>query len=131
MDNRLFNVNGRGEDMLRLSLRLAFLQHCDNVKVKAWSQSKEHGLVLHWSDSHPDSQQFMAPLSADEVTPMVLAWLRSDFASNVKLGEWCDDHDHDGTNSSGWQVYCEDWGHVGSATNTLCAIRPAFLWHGK
>lgn len=131
MDNRLFNVNGRGDDMLLKALELAFLQFSDKCTVSAWEQSKQHGLILCWTNKVHNVIPTPGDLTAKQVFPIVKAWLSSDFAKTVELSDWCDDHDHDGHNSTGWQVYCSDWGHVGNQHYSICAVKPAYLWHGK
>ncbi len=130
MDNRVFNVNGRGDDMLLKALDLAFVQYGDS-KCVGWRQNDSAGLILCWSASHGGVTPFPSPLNAEQCTPVVDTWLKSDFAKSVKPGERCEDYDHDGHNSKGWQVYIEGWGHVGNEQYAICAIRPAYLWHGK
>lgn len=131
MDNRIFNVNGQGRDMLKKTLELAFLQQGDNTTCKGWRQTKDHGLILLWSDSREKANPLPAPMTADECVPMIEKWLETDFAKSVSLSRFCEDSDHDGSNSEGWQVYCEDWGHVDHDCYAICAIKPAFMWHGK
>lgn len=130
MDNRIFNVNGEGRDMLHKALELVFQQEGKNTTCRAWKQTKEHGLILLWSDSS-DANAFPAPLSAEECVPMIEKWLASDFAKTVELSRFCDNADHDGDNGKGWQVYCEDWGHVGGDHYAICGIKPAYMWYGK
>lgn len=129
MDNRLFNVNGSGVDLLLQTLKLAFMQsghsHC-----KAWSSSHEHGLILHWHSSDKVNK-LPAPMTAEDCVSFVKNWLNTDFAKQVVPSKWCNDMDHDGSNSLGWQVYCEDWGHVGNHSSAICGIKPAYMWHGK
>lgn len=131
MDNRIFNVNGSSEKMLQKTLDLVFAQEGDNTTCKAWKATKEHGLILLWSDSPKGCTPFPAPMSAIECAPIVSQWLKGDFAKSVDLSDFCEDMDHDGSNSDGWQVYCENWGHVGDEHQAICAIKPAFMWHGK
>jgi hypothetical protein len=128
-DNRLFNVNGRGEDQLLAALKLAFSQ--EGSSCKAWSQTRECGLILHWWDSDGGLNKLPGEMTPEDCLPIVLKWLGSDFASTVEPSEWCGDADHDGSNSIGWQVYVGDWGHVGASRTAICAVKPAYLWHGK
>ena len=131
MDNRIFNVNGSGEEMLRATLRLAFMQEGSSTRCKGWRLTK-NGLVLTW---YVDNDTAPFPVSngmtADEVLPMVLSWLAGDDAKDVLMEGWDANASHDGENSLGWRVFCEDWGHVGGCTNAICAVKPAFMWHGK
>ena len=130
MDNRLFNVNGSGDELLLAALSLVFKQQGDNTKCKAWVQTKDHGLILLWYKCS-NSNELPTSLTAEDSLPIVKNWLKGDFAKDVVLSDWCNDSDHDGHNSNGWQVYCEDWGHVGGRSNAICAIKPAFMWNGK
>lgn len=135
-DNRLFNVNGRSEEDLLSALRLVFNIWGTNSKAVAWIADPQKGLVLCW---HYDTETqyaskmapFPAPMTADEVLPTVLAYLRSEEAGKVQLDSWEEDADHDGDNGPGWRVYLEDWGHVGHCQYAICAIKRVFLWYGK
>lgn len=139
MDNRLFNVNGHGKEMLAATLHLARVQEggCWDFdkprKIDGYYVDPQKGLLLLWhvSSSNPKHQKFIAPMSPEAVTPMVLEWLKTDEALKIPLDRWERDADHDGSNSMGWRVYCEDWGHVGSDSYAFVAIKPVFLWHGK
>jgi hypothetical protein len=131
MDNRIFNVNGKGSQMLLHTLELVFEQ--TNLKCVGWIFSKTHGLILTW---HLDDKNIIPlpttkGLTASEVLPVVLSWLESDMAKTIKLEHWDSNYQHDGSNSKGWRVYCEDWGHVADHSCAICAILPVFLWYGK
>lgn len=131
MDNRVFNVNGSGDEMLLQVLKIAFMQAGRNTYAKAWLQTEEHGLVLCWVDSE-NLNTLPGAMTAEECMPMVKGWLSGEFAKSVKPAEWCEDVDHDGNNPDGWQVYVEGWGKVGPADyRAICGVRPAFMWHGK
>ena len=131
MDNRVFNVNGSGDQMLLAALQLVFAQEGASVRCKAWQVTKQ-GLVLSW---YPDKGTTPLPsskgMTASEVLPMVLGWLSSVDLTDIEMEGWDRDCDHDGENSMGWRVFCEDWGHVGSNHYAICAVKPAFMWHGK
>lgn len=134
MDNRKLAINGNGREFLKKALHLAFLQSSYNQEKEytcaAWEESKEHGLILCWSD--PDrTQRLPAELSSEEVVPMVEAWLAGDFAKSVEPNAGCENLDHDGDNKLGWEVYVGEWGHVGDNHYAICAIKPAYLWMGK
>lgn len=128
MDNRVFNINGEGPDMLKRVLALAFEQS-GNSKCPAY-ETTDKGLVLLWCKTDR-SIPFPAPLDADQASLVVWSWLESDDAKSIKLSGWDIDYDHDGDNEPGWRVFCEDWGHVGSSHYSIVAITPAFMWHGK
>lgn len=125
MDNRIFNVNGRGADMLRRALQLAFAQEGERTTCKAWAQTREHGLILMWCQGQGDSD-LPCEMTSEQIAPMVEQWLAGEFAKTVTPGEGCQNFDHDGHNEIGWQVYFERVGFY-----VICAVRPAYLHYGK
>jgi hypothetical protein len=129
MDNRVFNINGEGDEMLKRVIKLAFEQSGFDECV-AWWESNKYGLVLLWHTSE-NSFPMPSPLDAEQSAIMASAWLNGKFARNVELDDWDADMDHDGDNGMGWRVYCEDWGHVGHDSRAIVAIKPAFMWYGK
>lgn len=149
MDNRIFNVNGKGEDMLRATLELAFAQkYCGWTTVNAtsiaegWCVSEQHGLILLWHCREndpgitdiiiPKVHKFLVPLTASEVTPTVWKWLdQKETWKNTKFMDWDIKSDHDGSSEKGWRVWVGDWGKVGDELYTICAVRPSYLWLGK
>ena len=51
MDNRQFNVNGKGKDMLLRVLELACIQEGfenNPAKIRSWKVTPEHGMILYW-----------------------------------------------------------------------------------
>ncbi|QDJ96389.1 hypothetical protein Xoosp13_203 [Xanthomonas phage Xoo-sp13] len=76
---------------------------------------------------------FPIPLSDSSAATLAWDWLNSDESKNFDFPKtgWFADNDHDGSNSLGWRVYCEDWGNVNGDYGVICAIHPAFLWYGK
>ncbi len=132
MSNRMFNVNGKEEDMLLSALQLVFKQASYNSRpCSGWSFHKEKGLILHWHYQREGINRFPASLDAKDCLPFVIAWLNSEEAKTVKLERWEEYIDHDGDNGTGWRVYCEDWGHVGGYSSAICAIKSVALWYGK
>lgn len=137
MDNRVFNVNGSGLPGLIAAMKLAFRQQAgfyDRSRtdtVSGWIVDPKKGLILLWSDSVTGCSKFMAPMTAEQVAPMVMGWLETDEAKAIPLSGWDADCQHDGNNSPGWRVFVEDWGHVGDQRYATCCITPAFMWHGK
>lgn len=131
MDNRLFNVNGQGGAMLAKALELAFMQHGNVDKLcEGWDIHPKKGFILYW---HAEGKinKFLTKLSAPIVASDVYAWLQTVKPEQFELLDWEEDHDHDGSNSIGWRVYCENWGKVAEDCYAIVAIKPVYLWHGK
>lgn len=131
MDNRIFNVNGSGTDMLRKTLELVFLQDGRSTTCKAWKQTIEHGLILYWSETASGGNPLPSAMSAEQCVTLVEGWLADEFALDVERSRLCEDAGHDGHNTDGWQVYCEDMGRIDDNPYAICAIKPASMWHGK
>lgn len=135
MDNRVFNVNGDGKEMLEATLMLAFQQAGHKSKAVSWRVTKK-GLILRWFRVNPESDgggNFLTPLKPKAAADLVWEWLQSEEGNpeHFEMTDWDADEDHDGSNSLGWRVYVDGWGHVSDDFYTICAIKPAYLWHGK
>jgi hypothetical protein len=118
--------------MLLATIKLAFDQEGENTTCKGWFVTQKHGLVLTWCKTDKGSTfPLGAGLSAEQVLPIVWAWLQSDEAAKTEMEGWDKDMDHDGHNTMGWRVFVEDWGHVDHEWGAICAIKPAYMWHGK
>ena len=131
-DNRQFNVNGCGLDFLRKTLELAFIQR--GSKASHWSISKTSGFVLHWCKSDAtniDYSKFPSDINFPIAADIIWEWLNTKEAKETELKDWDCNADHDGDNTLGWRVFCEDWGHVDGGWSAICAVKPAYLWHGK
>lgn len=133
MDNRLLNVNGRTKTQLLLALQFAFKDGWDkDQKAVGWSVSDEHGLLLHYIHSNTENYtKFLSPHSPVQCANLIWEWVHSEESNNVKLSEWCDKIDMDGSLVKGWQLYLGDWGKVGKQDFILCAAKPAYCWLGK
>lgn len=131
-DNVQLNVNGKKDTDLAAMLRLVFSMHAPQG-AEAYIKDREKGLILLWYGGYDKaSQQFPTRLDAEQVFHVVKAYLESEDAKQVSLpeGGWDGDCDHDGSNSVGWRVYAEDWGHV-KTHYAICAVKRVLLWHGK
>ena len=132
MDNRLFNVNGKGLQLLQQVLELAFKQEdwSNGRTCRSWQFDKEKGLILNWTEVE-GANILPTPLDASGVAPIVWRWLNDKKREKHSLGDWEGDIDHDGSNGEGWRVYVEDWGHVGEHRYAICAIKFCYMWYGK
>ena len=53
MDNRQFNVNGEGQEMLLRALELVCIQEGtfeQPAKIRSWKVTPEYGMVLYWNE---------------------------------------------------------------------------------
>ena len=132
--NRVFNINGAGDDMLLQLMRLAFDQSGDDSAVGC-AIDNENGLVFLSYINQPKEPKinvFPIPYSVGTCFKLVTEWLaREETWHASKLTGWDADADHDGDNSRGWRMYCDDWGHIDGMEHAIIAIKPAYLWHGK
>ena len=141
MDNRLFNVNGKTEQQLKLAIELALLnEYGDNVKIISYYYCSKKGLVLcdkEYSNNYIDYNKFTnrmgveTPVNSDELFEIVLDYLKSEHAKNIETEEWEDDIDFDGSTSLGWRLYTEDWGSIDGYNGSYLAVKPVYLWYGK
>jgi hypothetical protein len=129
MDNRIFNVNGTGKEALLATLKLAFDQGGERTTAKGYFIDPTKGMVLVWHCEGKEVTPFPAPLKAETAAVVAWEWLQTEPA--VECKDWDEDFAHDGHNSAGWRVYCEDWGHVAGNRYAIVAIKPAYCWHGK
>lgn len=133
MDNRIFNINGDGDDLLRSTLYFAFTQ-AGFATAKGWRISPEKGLILFWYVDEKDKgvTRFPSPVCSDTVMHLVKDYLNNkDTWKNTKFEGFEIDASHDGHNTRGWRVYCEEWGHIEGVHYAFLAIKPMYLWHGK
>jgi len=123
MDNKIFNVNGRSQELLLKTLELCL----EAQYVEGWCIHPKHGFTLLWHVKDKSHNKFPINLSAQMITPIVFEWLNSEEAEKIPCIDMDADIDHDGHNHKGWRV------HINGELDTyaMCAIKPAYLWYGK
>ena len=146
MDNRIFDVNGKTKDQLKLAVQLLLLDEYDKKqKVAGWYFTKKKGLVLTWTlaetrhNPTPFTNRMGQPedIKEDELTDLLWEWLSSDEAKEVEQDGWDKDlKDSDVSMGDGWRLYTEEWGHVKESEHTidhysLAAFKKVHLWYGK
>jgi hypothetical protein len=147
MDTRIFDVNGKTKDQLKLAVQLLLLdEYGDKQKVSGWYFTKEKGFILTWvigeTSRHnptPFTNRMGQPedIKEDELTDLLWEWLSSDQAKEVEQDGWDKDlDDSDVSTSDGWRLYTEEWGHVKESEYTidhysLAAFKKVYLWYGK
>ena len=99
------------------------------------------GLVFLWGSGIALPVPFSGKLMAD----IAWKWLEEErihshkLSMSADLGKQLDKNlspygenlDHDGSNTPGWRIYNEEWGHVGEHIYAIVAVQPAFIWRGK
>lgn len=134
MDNVLFSVNGESYECLEDAIKLVMRTREISTGIKGYMVDPNYGMVLfnYIPEGVAGVVPFPAQLNAQDATIMVKAYLRSEVANDIYLNSWEEEMDHDGSNSTGWHVYVNDWGHVGTLdAGVVCAIKKVNLWHGK
>jgi hypothetical protein len=124
VDNRIFNVNGQGDDLLLDAMRLVFRQMGTLGRAVAWAFDRQQGLILLWSSERQGAHRFPAAMNADECFPLVKTWLSGPESAATVMEGHDRDADHDGHNEIGWRVHC-------GMSMAICAVKPAYLWFGK
>jgi hypothetical protein len=86
MDNRIFNVNGRGVELLAKVLDLAMQQEgFKNVKFTAFKKDPKRGIILYWhTEEEKDTIPFLTPPTSTELARMIVASL-DDLWANIFL----------------------------------------------
>lgn len=109
-----------GRDVLLDCMNLAF----SGQTATHWSATSKR-LILFWiaPDQRFNAQALICKTSAAGMAPMVREWLAA--------AEYGPEPDHDGSNSKGWRIFNEAWGHVEGESYAICGIEPAWLMHGK
>lgn len=79
-------------------------------------------MVFYW---HPSEGTIALPyrMSFKECADLAWGWLQSQ--------EYGSEPDHDGSNSQGWAVFNESWGHVNGDYRAIGAVSPQWIWYGK
>lgn len=143
-DNRIFNVNGSGKEMLLSVLKLAFQQEGPNTTCNGYIVDPVRGMILLWAvpDGKPKEGDPTVRLPAKYTPESVLDFVWTWLESKPKMGKsdchWDEAYeDGDVWNEKGWRVYCQDWGHIESSIKghdgwrAIVAVRPVNLWLGK
>lgn len=131
MDNREFNIRGRTKEQLLATLQLAALtEYNKSIEIESYSIHKDFGFILN-RFSTKDDMKFPTKLSMNVICDIVWSWLHSNEALQINLKSTDVNYDHDGSNSLGFRVYCETWGHVNDNSAALVAITPSYCWYGK
>lgn len=132
-DNVSIYFRGHSELGLLKVLELVFL--IDTPKY--WSIDEKKGLILYKTEpSDRDFNVFLVEPTANQLAEMVYGWLKKlpeeefdKLANDGTENEAYDDGDVH--NVRGFNVYNEQWGHIGGMWQAFLAIKPAYIWMGK
>ena len=125
MDNHRIDLTWKGEERFKNILGLLAQAHGGRRKDKNfthYSADPDYGLILYWADSSR-AEKLPGPMDAAQLVDFAWEWLqKQDFGKQP---------DHDGSNSKGWRIFNEAWGHVKGEWAAFCAIQPIWAMHGK
>lgn len=120
MDNFHFDITSEGDAHLLIALKLALTNYKATHFLVQDTDPKT--LILLWHQEG-NALPFLTSLKAEALLPMVLDW--------TKQTPWPREPDHDGSNTQGWRVFNEAWGHVHGHIYAICGVQPAWAMHGK
>lgn len=127
MDNFHIDVTSYGQESLFHIMQIIAERH----KVARGYLVQPEGigrLVFYWwiPAGNKLIQSLPFTLDAQSMTDFTRRWLAE--------VEYPEEPDHDGSNSRGFRVYNNEWGHVQGAPEkeySMCAVAPEWAWHGK
>lgn len=80
-------------------------------------------LILLWHEEGAMTVPLPFPLDRKQSAQFIVDWLKQ-----VPRG---DQPDHDGSNSHGWRLFTEAWGHVAGHSCAIVGVQPAWAMYGK
>jgi len=141
VDNFKIDVVSKGKETLKLALDIALhhevhvthyvvIEH--KIDVNEWDKQdkKRTTLVLFWSNDEsfkPKPSPLPFKMKGEALMSFVWSWLEDTF-ENDALGN---EPDHDGSNSKGWRIFNETWGHVAGSHYGVVGVQPVWAMHGK
>lgn len=126
MDNRIITVQSKGKKAFDLAFQLLF-DNCPGSKATHYYEHPEKGFMLFWHATEKfEVLKLPFPMDWENSSALAWGWLMSQ--PEDKYQEYLD---HDGSNSKGFKVYNEGWGHVAGCGYAFLAVQPIWAWHGK
>jgi hypothetical protein len=138
MDNFHFCFECQGEKELDDAIALAFMgsneAYATHYRVTIENDKTFHAekrerklsrIVFFSGDYNLTENAVAFPFKA---TPALCADFARRWLAEVNYG---DEPDHDGSNSKGWRVYNEKFGHIDNSWNAVIAVSPVWAMHGK
>lgn len=139
MDNFAFDITARSRVTFDLAMQIAtaddkeakayaVIDHvCESNEWTKRDKKKRKTLVLFWVKDVKDTIPFPHPLKGKALREFCWDWLQHTHEDGAAGSE----PDHDGSNSPGYRIFNEAWGHVASHWQAFAAIQPAWAMHGK
>lgn len=144
MDNRIFNVNGRTKEQLKLAIDLLLLnEYGKSDLIEGFRFDSNKGLILTLYKDKKNYKSFTdylgnnIKLNNERLCEVLWTWLNTKREEEIIYEKWEENLAHDGSNSLGWRLYTEDWGRIKNKDNittdqySFCAFKPCYLWYGK
>lgn len=124
-DNQHIDISGEGVESLSAALRIFLPSNTGTNLIEGFAVDPEFGLILFWTAPHgcPEFTKFPSPLTADDLSRIVMAWLES--------ADYGAEPDHDGSNEKGWRVYNDGWAQVAQRWEAKLAVQPKWMMAGK
>lgn len=140
MDNFRFDITARSPEALKLALEVAFELETTKPYVYGYlvepaPKESESAAGGEWGANKAKLRLVLFQYESKRATPlpykMTFAQALSFVQGWLQNAEYGRQPDHDGSNSKGWRVYNEAWGHVSDDWAAFVAIEPVWALHGK
>jgi hypothetical protein len=118
----ILDVNG--ESLTRLKQAMELLDTWESGKLKIVGFTVKDNRFILFDFAHDKMTPLPAPMPLSFAASLVYEWL--------KTAEYPAEPDHDGSNSRGWRIYKESWGHIDEfGWGSVCAVEPMWIEYGK
>lgn len=117
-DNFQFRIVSEGREHFDIAMSLAFSEYETAVGILF----NPGQVILFWTKSDK-ANPLPYPMDCKAASDFVWHWLQT--------VEYDKEPDHDGSNEKGFEVYNENWGHVGGMWESFVAIKPVWMTYSK
>lgn len=141
MDNFKLDVVSAGREQFERAISIAMGHHGSathyavidhKADVNEWvgGSGNRKTLVLFWTNDAGSPLKpvpFPCKMRGPALVEFLWHWLETIWEESPPG----DEPDHDGSNSHGWRVFNEAWGHVASSHYAFLGVQPVWAMHGK